>query len=291
MTVAFWVLNTVFVVQAQEASLRRLGGREKQVVPALGIKCTTAEIRAINEVVEDCLEVALSAQLEIEQIDMEEEEVAESTVDACKVVEACLYCTDLRAACLDDKTLREFKDSMSDVYLMLGVGLDQCHETQDYLQSGRPMQLVQETSCHPWQVFEADWNYRYCVSTITRAAITGRSTEEGFVLEMPALEEELKESEFGDLMLQYDLEEVNFCDFSQFLLACGEQLHPCYQENLIEVEVLKFLTTLYWLGEYEQPLPIWRHLIEQVGVEHVLELAEHQQGDICSFSSKKHVEL
>ena len=31
---------------------------------------------------------------------------------------------------------------MSDVYLMLGVGLDQCHETQDYLQSGRPMQLV-----------------------------------------------------------------------------------------------------------------------------------------------------
>ena len=24
---------------------------------------------------------------------------------------------------------------------------------------------------------------------------------------------------------------------SQFLLACGEQLHPCYQDNLIEVEV------------------------------------------------------
>ena len=30
------------------------------------------------------------------------------------------------------------------------------------------------------------------MSTITRAAITGRSTEEGFVLEMPPLEEELK---------------------------------------------------------------------------------------------------
>ena len=89
------------------------------MVPALGIKCTTAEIRAINEVginhtlhrtctppnkgftpifktrpvqnfkyskqgfcrisniqnqvVEDCLEVALSAQLEVEQIEMEEE--------------------------------------------------------------------------------------------------------------------------------------------------------------------------------------------------------------------------
>ena len=63
----------------------------------------------------------------------------------------------LRAACLDDKTLREFKvnsiqakskkkffiqDSMSDVYLMLGLGLDQCSETRDYLSSGRPMQLV-----------------------------------------------------------------------------------------------------------------------------------------------------
>ena len=26
-------------------------------------------------------------------------------------------------------------------------------------------------------------------------------------------------------------------DHSQFLLACGEQLHPCYQDNVIEVEV------------------------------------------------------
>ena len=34
------------------------------------------------------------------------------------------------------------QDSMSDVYLMLGLGLDQCSETQDYLSSGRPMQLV-----------------------------------------------------------------------------------------------------------------------------------------------------
>ena len=29
---------------------RRLGGRNGAVAPALGIKCTTAEIRAINEV-------------------------------------------------------------------------------------------------------------------------------------------------------------------------------------------------------------------------------------------------
>ena len=82
---------------------------------------------------------------------------------------------------------------MSDVYLMLGLGLEECSQTRDYLYSGRPMQLVrydadgpvaesdadqqiqylldqednspallqvQETTCHPWQVFEADWNYR-----------------------------------------------------------------------------------------------------------------------------------
>ena len=32
---------------------------------------------------------------------------------------------------------------------------------------------------------------------------------------------------------------------SQFLLACGEQLHPCYQENLIEVEVRKKLKKIF----------------------------------------------
>ena len=26
---------------------------------------------------------------------------------------------------------------------------------------------VQETSCHPWQVFEADWNYRWSHPTFT----------------------------------------------------------------------------------------------------------------------------
>jgi len=283
------LVSIIVVASGQEQSFRRLGGRNGPVAPALGIKCTTAEIRAINEVVEECLEVALTVQLGVEE--ELAEEVMESTVDACKVVEACLTCTDLRAACLDDKTLREFKDSMSDVYLMLGLGLEQCPETQDYLSSGRPMQLVQETTCHPWQVFEADWNYRYCVSTITRAAITGSSVKDGFVLEAPVLDEELQDSEFGDLVALYDGEEVNFCDFSQFLLACGEQLHPCYQDNVIEVEVLKFLTTLYWLAEYEQPFPLWRSFVEQVGVDQVLQLAEHQQGDFCSFSSVDHMEL
>jgi len=287
--VVLLLVSIIILASGQEQSSRRLGGRNGPVAPALGIKCTTAEIRAINEVVEECLEVALTAQLGVEE--ELAEEVMESTVDACKVVEASLTCTDLRAACLDDKTLREFKDSMSDVYLMLGLGLEECSQTRDYLYSGRPMQLVQETTCHPWQVFEADWNYRYCVSTITRAAITGNSVKDGFVLEAPVLDEELQDSEFSDLMAQYDGAEVNFCDFSQFLLACGEQLHPCYQDNVIEVEVLKFLTTLYWLAEYEQPFPLWRSIVEQVGVEQVLQLAEHQQGDFCSFSTVSHIEL
>ena len=37
--------------------------------------------------------------------------------------------------------------------------------------------------------------------------------------------------------LENILHEQRLTVHSQFLLACGEQLHPCYQENLIEVEV------------------------------------------------------
>ena len=43
----------------------------------------------------------------------------------------------------------------------------------------------------------------------------------------------IKISPFLELMLP----EQRLTVHSQFLLACGEQLHPCYQENLIEVEV------------------------------------------------------
>ena len=31
---------------------------------------------------------------------------------------------------------------------------------QEYLGSGRSMQLVLESVCDPWQIFEVDWNYR-----------------------------------------------------------------------------------------------------------------------------------
>jgi hypothetical protein len=35
------------------------------------------------------------------------------------------------------------------------------------------------------------------------------------------------------------------------------------------VEVLKFLTSLYWLGEYGQPLEDWAELADSIGVEEV----------------------
>jgi len=83
------------------------------------------------------------------------------TMDGCSVVEASMECTNIRSACMDDRTLREFKDSMFDVYTMLGLGLESCKMTQKYLNSGRAMQLVMDSVCDPWEVFEVDWNYRF----------------------------------------------------------------------------------------------------------------------------------
>ena len=82
-------------------------------------------------------------------------------MDGCGVVEASMECTNIRSACMDDRTLREFKDSMFDVYTMLGLGLESCKMTQKYLNSGRAMQLVMDSVCDPWEVFEVDWNYRF----------------------------------------------------------------------------------------------------------------------------------
>lgn len=47
--------------------------------------------------------------------------------------------------------------------------------------------------------------------------------------------------------------------------------------------MLKFLTSLYWLGEYEQPVAGWSSLAGRVGVEEVLQLADHEQGQACPF--------
>ena len=81
---------------AQDVALRRLGGRGGAVAPAMGIKCTTAEIRLVNEVVEECLEGALEDLEEPELVVVELEDMEELTVDGCRVVNACLSCTDLR---------------------------------------------------------------------------------------------------------------------------------------------------------------------------------------------------
>ena len=37
--------------------------------------------------------------------------------------------------------------------------------------------------------------------------------------------------------MKWKISQCPLTDHSQFLLACGEQLHPCYQDNVIEVEV------------------------------------------------------
>ena len=91
---------------------RRLGGREGLVAPALGIKCTTAEMRIVNEVredlkpkvimmvfqvVEECLELALTGEAFLES-SLSQSLLGRSEVemDGCQVVEACLQCTDLR---------------------------------------------------------------------------------------------------------------------------------------------------------------------------------------------------
>ena len=97
-------------------------------------------------------------------------------MDSCSVVEASMECTNIRAACMDDRTLREFKDSMFDVYTMLGLGLEKCSLTQEYLTSGRAMQLVMESVCDPWQVFEVDWNYRWLFSNMSSTTLVCSGT-------------------------------------------------------------------------------------------------------------------
>ena len=145
---------------------------------------------------------------------------------------------------------------MFDVYTMLGLGLEKCSMTQEYLTSGRAMQLVMESVCDPWQVFEVDWNYRfrhcgacgyadlssflrYCISTIVRAAsIAIEDVDGGILLDILDIEDDMLDTEFEDLANLYSGQKINFCDFSQFVLACGEHLHPCYRDNVIEVKLI-----------------------------------------------------
>ena len=78
--------------------------------------------------------------------------------------------------------------------------------------------------------------FRYCISTIVRAASGGdKDGHSGVVLDSLDLDEDMIDTEFGDLATLYSGQRINFCDFSQFVLACGEHLHPCYRDNVIEV--------------------------------------------------------
>ena len=50
---------------------------------------------------------------------------------------------------------------MSDVYLMLGLGLEECSQTRDYLASGRPMQLVRYDADGPVAESDTDQQIQY----------------------------------------------------------------------------------------------------------------------------------
>ena len=51
--------------------IERLGGREGRITRALGIKCTTAELKILNDMVEECLEIALTFEVDdfVENVD------------------------------------------------------------------------------------------------------------------------------------------------------------------------------------------------------------------------------
>ena len=60
----------------------------------------------------------------------------------------------------------------------------------------------------------------------------------GVLLDNLEVDEDMLDTEFEDLVKLYSGQIINFCDFSQFVLACGEHLHPCYRDNVIEVNFL-----------------------------------------------------
>ena len=59
------------ISSGQEYVIERLGGREGRITPALGIKCTTAELKILNDMVEECLEIALTFEVDdfVENVD------------------------------------------------------------------------------------------------------------------------------------------------------------------------------------------------------------------------------
>ena len=69
----------------------------------------------------------------------------------------------------------------------------------------------------------------------------------GVLLDNLEIDDDMVDTEFEDLAKLYSDQIINFCDFSQFVLACGEHLHPCYRDNVIEVRISLFiLDTLHF---------------------------------------------
>ena len=66
MMIHILLLRVVFLTftSGQEYVIERLGGREGRIAPALGIKCSTAELKILNEMVEECLEIALTLEVD-----------------------------------------------------------------------------------------------------------------------------------------------------------------------------------------------------------------------------------
>ena len=74
MLLRMMILNILMIMSmtsGQEYVIERLGGREGRISPALGIKCSTAELKILNEMVEECLEIALALEVDdfVENVD------------------------------------------------------------------------------------------------------------------------------------------------------------------------------------------------------------------------------
>ena len=74
MLLRIMILNILMIMSTtsgQEYVIQRLGGREGRISPALGIKCSTAELKILNEMVEECLEIALALEVDdfVENVD------------------------------------------------------------------------------------------------------------------------------------------------------------------------------------------------------------------------------
>ena len=61
------------ISSGQEYVIERLGGRKGRITPALGIKCTTAELKILNDMVEECVEIALTFEVDdfVENMDVD----------------------------------------------------------------------------------------------------------------------------------------------------------------------------------------------------------------------------